>query len=994
MKLTRLLSVATMAVLFLAAPRAMAATALILDDPALPHHDPRLAAALAGTLERAGYTPQRVATGNLPEALTHCALLVLPAAAELPAPLAAPVHHYLQTGGHLLALGAPAWNTALEKDPDGHWLPPGEGWALVPPPHMLFDIVDPAPWQHISNAGGNKATLAAEPAEAQSRHATAFHAQIPNLTGYDLFRSPPLAKPGFPAGHTMTVFSARGGPQTTALAIDWIERDGSRWIATVPLRPIWQRYHLPPQAFKSWSNPPERTSAGFRPENASRLTFGLGFDHTGHSPGTHEFWVAQPGTASAREAPEISTGETLPPLETLAPAYKFFPIHGPVQLQVDPSQVLVHSTGTITVPDALIAAHPRTSGAGFAKGRPWRSIPILQATAGTQWRGNPGTLLLYPPGKNAFGGGLWLVFTPTVPAFYLQPAMQEIIEQAARRLRDGLLLTEGGAEFYVCFPGQRVRLGAGVANTAAEDGPQHQGHMSVTLTTAAGAAVATQSWPVALGRGQTLQQQFLWTAPTTAPPGGYLVTTELRENDQVVDRLQQTLTIQPEPTHPEWVTIGSDGHFYRQGKLWRINGVNYMPSSGVALNDGHLYEDWLSAAAYDPQIIERDLSHIEDLGFNALSVFIYRDAVESQNLLDLLCRCRHHHLGVNLSLRPGVASYLQHADRNQAQDQAWDTFRHIITQNRLAQDDTVFAYEIDWEPSFTTFGRTQRTDDAWAAWVTARYGSIAAAENAWDTSAPRNAQGRLTAPPLPQLQKPGPGGVKLPAAYRRFLDDWLAETYAPLVQKIHALAPHQPVSFRMAGASDPLWESADLNYQFEGLARAVDFLSPESYGPLEHDAREVALQFRVAYGRAVAPHQPIIWAETGMTIWNKALQADDPAGLISQGDYYRRFYQLAGQAGSDGIFWWWYPGGFRVGEDSDYGLINPDGTDRPATTAIRQEGPKFLALPPARKPDVVLDFDRAAYPDGARGVFHALQPHFAQELDNGHVVGLRAQPGE
>ena len=125
------------------------------------------------------------------------------------------------------------------------------------------------------------------------------------------------------------------------------------------------------------------------------------------------------------------------------------------------------------------------------------------------------------------------------------------------------------------------------------------------------------------------------------------------------------------------------------------------------------------------------------------------------------------------------------------------------------------------------------------------------------------------------LAADGPA-TKLIADYRQFLDDWLEETYSRPVRQIHQIAPHQFVSFRMTATSDPLWERDDLNYQFEGLARAVDFLAPESYGQLGQPDGELAILFRIALGRALAPEQPIIWAETGMSVWNLQAQADDP----------------------------------------------------------------------------------------------------------------------
>ena len=40
-------------------------------------------------------------------------------------------------------------------------------------------------------------------------------------------------------------------------------------------------------------------------------------------------------------------------------------------------------------------------------------------------------------------------------------------------------------------------------------------------------------------------------------------------------------------------------------------------------------------------------------------------------------------------------------------------------------------------------------------------------------------------------------------------------------------------------------------------------------------------------------------------------------------------YRMFIESGADGVFFWWYPGGFRLGENSDFGIINPDGTTDP-----------------------------------------------------------------
>ena len=357
--------------------------------------------------------------------------------------------------------------------------------------------------------------------------------------------------------------------------------------------------------------------------------------------------------------------------------------------------------------------------------------------------------------------------------------------------------------------------------------------------------------------------------------------------------------------------------------------------------------------------------------------------------LDLLRRCRLHHLRVNLSMRPAFQDGLNGGTQS-AVETAWKNERSIVETFHLAQDDNIFAYEVDWEPSYGTQETRRRLDPDWRQWVTAHYPSLADAERAWGVPAPKDAQGALTNPSGAQMSASGGPDTKLVAAYRHFLDDWLVASYGTLARRLHALDPNHPVSFRMASSGDPTNNSAgEAPYQFEGLARAVDFLSPECYGRIGSAEREKSIRFEIAYGRAVAPTMPIIWAETGVSAWEETEQADDPEALAFEGHYFDLFYRLARQSGADGIFWWWYPGGYRTGERSDYGIINPDGTDRPATTAIRQQGPLFLSDPPPAPPNVVLTYTRDAHPDGIFGIYRALEAPFYDAIAHGRRPGLK-----
>jgi hypothetical protein len=83
----------------------------------------------------------------------------------------------------------------------------------------------------------------------------------------------------------------------------------------------------------------------------------------------------------------------------------------------------------------------------------------------------------------------------------------------------------------------------------------------------------------------------------------------------------------------------------------------------------------------------------------------------------------------------------------------------------------------------------------------------------------------------------------------------------------------------------------------------------------------------------------------GYTAWDAQQMATSPGGLEFIARFYTDFYRLLNESGVDGVFFWWYPGGYRLNERSDFGIINPDGTDRPVTRVVREQGGRFLKSP-------------------------------------------------
>ena len=402
-----------------------------------------------------------------------------------------------------------------------------------------------------------------------------------------------------------------------------------------------------------------------------------------------------------------------------------------------------------------------------------------------------------------------------------------------------------------------------------------------------------------------------------------------------------------------------------------------MPSSGIGIEDGPFFERWMSARSYDPEIIERDLRRVKAIGLNALSIFCYYEDIHTQNLNDILYRADALGLKVNLSLRHATGFEFP-----------WEHIREMIESARLPENDTVFAYDIDWEPLWLKQEHRVKWDGAWEAWIIERYGSVANAEQDWRYPVPRTKAGIITNPNKEQVESDG-DWRRMVAAYRRFLDTLLYKYYSRARALIQTVDAKHAVSFRMTEAGDPTmrWDGV-MAYDYPYLASAVDILEPEAYGRVGDWEKIKPALFQCVYARSVAPHLPLIWAEAGISAWDLSTMTAPENVLIKQGQFVRDFYRMLTESRSDGVFWWWYPGGFRVGENSDYGIINPDGTDRPATIAIRENAKAFREMPDPAPVTDWIPFDRDAQADGIAGEYDKSHSAFYALLAEGKTPGF------
>ena len=689
-------------------------------------------------------------------------LLVLSDASALPSESMPAIQRYLRNGGDIIALRAPLWQTPLLRD-GAQWVSRTEyaernASALME--HVLFDFAteDLANWSRSTNAPERETQYRVE-ADSGIPGGQALHVFVPELDNWETFRRAGLQSP-FPEGDTLTVFYAKGGPKTTSLAVEWTEKDGSRWMATVSLTSEWTQFVLAPEDFHYWESIPGRAGDAFHPENADQFTVGLAMSHGAVGGKEQSYWLGPVGTAPRTNRHEkLLTSFKAPAFDILSPGYKFFPAREATRLAARPGQSFFPAAA-FPVPGVLRAVHPRPGAGGFDKGRDWRWTPLLEAFGSEEeYRGATAALLLHADGPCK--GGVWASFGIEDPAWYTQEAFLEGLGTLVESMRSGLFLLDGGADHYTYFEDQPMRLGARVANLSKE--ARANTTVRLTVKTLEGDRVLheeTLALPaIAPGAIETVESPY---RPAEWP---LRVCVDLLRGDALVDHAEHEAHVWRPESRPSYVTV-RDGEFQLDGARWRPHGVNYMPSSGIGTEDQPYFEYWIDARPYDPEIIQRDLDRIAGLGMNAISVFIYHRSLPAQNLLDLLRRADALGLKVNLSLRPGTPM-----------DFHWDEMRELITCYRLAEHDCVFAYDLAWEPMWGNQDVRKAWDADWQAWIEERYGGLAQAEADWDYAVPRDASGAVTNPTGEQLITDGPW-VRMIAAYRRFADTLLYEKFS------------------------------------------------------------------------------------------------------------------------------------------------------------------------------------------------------------------------
>ena len=421
------------------------------------------------------------------------------------------------------------------------------------------------------------------------------------------------------------------------------------------------------------------------------------------------------------------------------------------------------------------------------------------------------------------------------------------------------------------------------------------------------------------------------------------------------------------------------GRFRLDGEPWFAHGVNYWPLYVGGMEPDDYFAHWLGAPHYIPELIEQDLDLLESMGVNLVSIQYHRPD-EAPQLRDFVARCHDR----------GIVVYIYIADAHPTEPMADDDltergFMDLIKAADLAGVPSVLAYDIAWEPAFGVEATRAKHDHLFEAWVIEQYGSIDWAEEVWGIPANRRENGGVAGPTNEQIMSDGEHRVMV-AAYRRFKDDLISQRYREIIRLIKEVDDTHLFGVRTGlGGTGIIHAAVQMPFQLTSGAAHLDFISPEGWG-YTHD-NNASAAFVGQYARWAGHGKPVFWSEFGESVWDGG-----PEFYLIQRDIYQGFREMVERTSADGWAAWWYPGGFRVDTPSDYGIVNPDQSLRPAAMLMWEAADSLKDIGPLPDYEPMLTVHRDEHPTGLAHLVVDRMEAYTKAWEAGEAFGVQS-PG-
>lgn len=908
---------------------------------------------------------------------------------------------YMGEGGRVLLLGGPAFETILYDSGSG-WMTEDEAIKNImdnlteDQKALFFDTSSASNVNKITRNAPNK-SIPCELKVADYGHedtSRQLYYSVESVEGYDNIFLPVSVRGEYNA---IGFWVKSDDPNTDNLYLEVVDTAGCRWSSGVSVTTEWEYriVYASDLPLRSDSKASEDTVVDIG--SLSRMC--IGFE--GNNATSKSFMISEPSLLYLDSSLDIFHEITL---DHVAPMYEQYPITNAANVFAGENQVFV-SERDYVVPETLISCHPGRQGTGYDKNTNHRFIPLLRVTDEKGLHsGYAAWLTIYSStsqkANGALEGSMLGCFSAVSDDFYDANGIAAVVETVQAMSRNSFLVDGGTTEYtYVAEDTDTIMAGANFINL---DGVQPDGLVTKVELYSGNKLLETIS-----------SEKF---SPTNKRNGvkavaaNYELTSEkpdravatLTLDGVVIDKIEQEINYwSAKPENERSFVYMENGSFMKDGKPISFFGVNYMPSYGMAetaamdTNEGY-FEHYVSNESYDRDVVRYDLQHIKDIGMNAISIFVYYDYMKDcNNILDMISLAEEMGIYVNLSIRRNCYP-LQNFNAEETEV--------LIKRLHFYENDNIVGFDIAWEPRIGNYdgnwspnnkrqgyfiGR-QAWDDDWTEWVKTQYGSIAHAEELWGCKVEYTAEKKLYVSDA-MLDDQSGKYTKMINAYYRFVDDQIAKEMIDGINLMQEWAPNGLFTFRMSMSGSGLrtgsYMPSTFCFDFQSLASTLAYMEPEGYALDATPEKALQIPIANAYARYVNPNTPVVWKEFGRQVWDKSRTDcnfnQSQSMMNASAAYYEYALEYMLESYTSGVYAWFYAGGFRIGEDSDYGIINPDGSDRPMTTLLREYAPLFINQGARPETEAVMEIERDNQLGGIFGIYEAAKEQAREYFDDG-----------
>ena len=950
-------------------PRALPARSVGILEPAVSNRT-----ALATVKMVRGLFPDASMVSSGPESnglagcLAERRVLVVPDSTHLPIDLWRPVQEYMASGGGVLFIGRNPFEARVRRT-NGLTKTEAELFRELMEaarPVDGFSVVQG--WQHLNDT--EKIRGSVRVVKGSPLPWPAVSVETDSLTAWDAMVLDTVPGAALTAEGNSLAFYARGDVDTSCLVILCDEQDGSRWVYPVPLSEAWRPVVVREEKFRYSYGGVARGGAGdhLKFERVIKISAGLSMALAPQSPGRHSYGLSDIRLALDPRGVEEAVDE--PDWPVVAPSYRRYDFKAwEVRSLVSEGQ---YFTGAVAMQSPL----PRPMGMGGESAASHRWIPLFHAfDKKGNGQGWPAGLCVasQPRGPGQKWG--WIGLDPSEAT---ADAVREMLAECVTRLYEGIFLFNAGCDRFAYEGGDMVHVTARwtgsntglILRTTAELLSTGEEEEPEVVRRASSAPSSTEmSAAIDLGAVDRLEDVA----------GDYTLRITLEDafqHGRVYDQVEQPLKFLPgafTATPGEWITT-SGSQFTRGKRPVFMLGINYWPFSANGRSPGEINAHWLDVSVFDPSLVRTDLKRLEEAGVNAVAVQ-FHDEKEAPQLKFFVDEARKH--------RVNVLVYLDYLNPFSLDT---DKAQKLVQAGGLAGQPQVFGIDLAWEPNLGHYPDRCRLDTEWERWLIEQYESVDHAEKVIGRPVWRR-DGGVTGPSDQELATDGDHRT-LVAVYRRFVDDYVSRRYGCAKRLLRGLGCRQLLTARAGyGGSGSVWANPCLPVDLASGVMHLDFISPEGWGLNGEVDRFYEAGFITAYARGMSDGKPVVWLEFGGSIGMEPQAVD----YENQARLYDNFFELFLKSDVAGCFAWWYPGGFRVEEGSDMGVVNPDGTWRPAGERIQACANRFrreVGLPGAWKGREV---NRFADARGLSALWDAWRNVYREETRAGAIEEIRPQ---